>query len=136
MASANKTKETVASVDAFLKEQKPASRVKDCQALRGLMESASGEPARMWGPGIVGFGVRRYRYDSGREGEICKIGFASRATALVLYGMWAGEPPSEKAAAALGKVKLGKGCLYIKTLADVDMKKLEAMIRRAAKAAD
>ena len=134
MASANKTRETGASVDAFLAKVKPASKLKDCETLRKLMASASGEPARMWGPTIVGFGLRRYKYESGREGEICKVGFSPRAQALVLYGLWQGEPPSEKVTAALGKVKTGKGCLYIKSLADVDLKALEALIRRAAKA--
>src|SRR5215813_9846294 len=134
MANANKTKETGASVDAFIAKVKPASRIKDCETLRKLMASASGEPARMWGPGIVGFGVRRYKYESGREGEICKIGFSPRAQALVLYGVAGTESPAPKLTSSLGKVKLGKGCLYIKTLADVDLKGLEALIRRAVKA--
>jgi hypothetical protein len=96
------------------------------------MARVSGEPARMWGPSIVGFGVRHYRYESGREGEICRIGFSPRAQALTLYGLdVAGQPD---AVAALGKVKTGKGCLYVKRITDVDLKKLEALLRRSLKA--
>lgn len=124
---ANKTQETRASVDAFLAKIKPAAKRQDCQTLRELMARVSGQPARMWGPSIIGFGVRHYRYESGREGDICKIGFSPRAQALVLYGLDVAD------ALSLGKCKTGKGCLYIKTLADVDAKKLEAMIRRSLK---
>src|SRR5215470_17332710 len=111
MASANKTRETGASVDAFIAKVKPASKLEDCRTLRKLMASASGEPARMWGPSIVGFGVRRYKYESGREGEICKIGFSPRSQALVLYGVAGADGPAAKMTSALGKVKQGKGCL-------------------------
>lgn len=134
MGKANKTRETHGSVDTFLTKVKPASKRQDCEALRDLMAAASGEPARMWGPSIVGFGVRHYKYESGREGEICKIGFSPRASALALYGLWAAQPPTDGVIAALGKVTMGKGCLYIKRLADVDVKKLEAHIRRAYRA--
>jgi Domain of unknown function (DU1801) len=133
MSQANKTRETRASVDAFLAKVKPLSRRQDCETLRAMMASASGEPARMWGPSIVGFGVRHYRYESGREGEICKVGFSPRARALVLYGV-AGPGTSERALAALGTVETGKGCLYINKLGDVDLERLTALIRRAVEA--
>lgn len=129
MAKPNKTQETKASVDAFIAKVKPASKRQDCETLRDLMTRVSGAPARMWGPSIIGFGVRRYRYESGREGEICKIGFSPRAQALTLYGV--GVTEHGDAVASLGKVKTGKGCLYLKSLPDVDLKKLEALLRRA-----
>ena len=77
-AKPNKTQETAASVEDFLAGVTPEARRVDAIALSALMARVSGEPARMWGPSIVGFGIRRYRYDSGREGEICKIGFSPR----------------------------------------------------------
>jgi hypothetical protein len=129
MAKPNKTKETAASVEAFLAKIKPAAKQKDCLALCDLMARVSGEPARMWGPSIVGFGQRHYRYESGREGDTFVVGFSPRAQALVLYGVGGEERAAD--AQALGKVKLGKGCVYLKTLADVDAKKLEALIKRA-----
>ncbi len=125
----NKTKETSASVDTFLGKVKPQVKQKDCATLRDMMARVSGESARMWGTSIVGFGVRRYKYESGREGEICKLGFSPRAQAISLYGV-AGEKDAA-AVAELGKATTGKGCLYIKSLADVDLKKLEALMRRA-----
>jgi Domain of unknown function (DU1801) len=125
----NKTQETAASVDKFLAKVKPAAKQADCRALCELMARVSGEPARMWGPSIVGFGTRHYRYESGREGDTLVIGFSPRAQALVLYGV-GGEARAE-GVAALGKVKMGKGCVYVKTLADLDLKKLEALIKRS-----
>lgn len=124
----NKTEAGEVSVGAFLAAADPARRA-DGEVLRTLMEKISGEPARMWGPSIVGFGVHRYRYDSGREGDICKIGFSPRKPALVLYGLGAGENADE--VAALGKVTTGKGCIYIKRLAEVDLARLEALIEKA-----
>lgn len=131
MATTNKTVQTDADVaDYFAAIQTPARR-QDCETLAALMSSVSGQPAKMWGPGIVGFGVHRYKYDSGREGEICAVGFASRKPEIVLYGLDVGE--GSKALAKLGKHKTGKGCLYIKTLGDVDLKVLESMIASAAR---
>jgi hypothetical protein len=125
---ANKTQETAASVDAFIKRVKPAAKRESCETLRELMERVSGEPAKMWGSSIVGFGTHHYKYESGREGDICKVGFSPRAQALVIYGLGAGE--NEKAIAALGKVKTGKGCVYLKSVTDVDLKKLESLLRK------
>ena len=81
----------------------------------------------MWGPSIVGFGAYHYRYASGREGDTCRIGFSPRAKELVLY-IGATDPDVADLLAKLGKHKTGKGCLYLKRLADVDTAVLEAMI--------
>jgi hypothetical protein len=91
------------------------------------MARLSGEPARMWGPSIIGFGRYRYRYDSGREGEMCRIGFSPRKAELVFYlgGL------EDADLAALGPHRRGKGCLYIKRLAGVDMDVLEALIAQS-----
>ena len=92
------------------------------------MERVSGEPATMWGPTIVGFGHHHYVYESGREGDMPRIGFSPRARELVLYG---GFLRLAERLARLGKYRAGKGCLYIKRLADIDMDELEAMAAEA-----
>ncbi|HEY1447129.1 MAG TPA: DUF1801 domain-containing protein [Caulobacteraceae bacterium] len=122
----NKTQPSAVSVDDFLAGVTPDSRRADALALVEIMSRLSGEPARMWGPSIVGFGVRHYRYESGREGEILKVGFAPRKPATVLYGV--GGPENEPAVAALGKVTTGKGCVYVKNLGDIDLGRLESLI--------
>lgn len=81
----------------------------------------------MWGPSIVGFGRYHYRYDSGHEGNACRIGFSPRKPQLVLYvGGFSGH---EDRLARLGKHKTGKGCLYINRLSDVDLAVLEDLIK-------
>ena len=124
----NKTQPTEVSVETFLAGVTPDNRREDAVAIRDLMGRLSGEPARMWGPSIVGFGVRRYRYDSGREGEILKVGFSPRKPALVLYVT--GEAEDDPLVARLGKITTGKSCIYVKRLADIDLGVLEALIVR------
>lgn len=129
--SANKTQATDADVSAYLAAIDDPGRRADCQALAALMARASGQPAKLWGPSIVGFGVHRYRYESGREGEICAVGFASRKADIALYGLdIAGEPGTPPD--ALGKYKTGKSCLYIKRLSNVDLAVLARMVEDAA----
>lgn len=129
----NKTKETGADVDAFLDAVPNPIRRADGKALCAMMERLSGEPPRMWGPSIVGFGRCRYRYESGREGEMPRIGFSPRAKELVLYltddfDGYAG------LMARLGRHRSGKSCLYIGKLADVDAGVLEELIAKSVEA--
>jgi hypothetical protein len=91
------------------------------------MQDAAGEKPKMWGSSIIGFGSYHYRYESGREGDMPLIGFSPRKTATVLYNM-IGSSDSKALLAKLGKHTTGKGCLYIKKLADVDQQVLEAMV--------
>lgn len=121
----NKTRPTGAAVDAFLDGVADPQRREDAKAVRALMERVSGEPATMWGPSIVGFGSYHYKYDSGREGDSCLIGFSPRAKELALYGM--GVQRQAALLGRLGKHSTGKGCLYIKRLADVDLGVLERL---------
>ncbi len=127
MAAENKTKATEVSVASFVARVEPGQRQADARAVIGLMERVSGEPARMWGPSIIGFGINRYRYESGREGEICRIGFSPRKPQLVFY-LGTSFPGRDAMLAELGKHATGKGCLYVKTLSDVDMAVLERMV--------
>lgn len=124
----NKTKPTAISVDDFLHAVADPQRREDARKLRALMERVSGEPAKMWGPSIVGFGHHHYRYESGREGDMCRIGFSPRARELVLYGGFLLDAARLE---RLGTYRAGKGCLYIKRLADVDVAELEAMAAQA-----
>jgi len=127
-----KTKATEVSVEAFLDTVEDPRRREDGKALAALLERVTGEPAKMWGPSIVGFGSYHYTYDSGHSGEMCRIGFSPRKAQLVLYGLRAGDD-AEAMLARLGKHSTGKGCLYVKKLADVDMGVLEAMARASLK---
>src|ERR1051326_7441814 len=127
----NKTKETNASVESYFAAIGDDTRRKDCQALAKLMTRATGYPAKMWGPSIVGFGSYHYKYDSGREGDSCLVGFSSRKGDISLYGLKAADG-AEALLASLGKHKAAKGCMYIKTLADVDVTILEKLIASAA----
>jgi Domain of unknown function (DU1801) len=127
MAQANKTQATEASAAAFLDRVEPEQRRADAKIVVDLMIRVTGEAATMWGPSIIGFGVHHYRYDRGREGEICRIGFSPRKAQLVFY-LGASFPGRDAMLAALGKHSTGKGCLYIKKLADVDLAVLERMV--------
>jgi hypothetical protein len=122
----NKTKPTRQNVAAFIDALTDPTRRAEAKALIKLMQSATGEKPKMWGPSIIGFGSYHYTYDSGREGDMPLIGFSPRKAATVLYNM-TGFSGSEALLAKLGKHTTGKGCLYIKRLADADQKVLEAL---------
>lgn len=122
-----KTKETAGDVEAFLAAVEPEQRRADAQAVCALMAKVSGEPPRMWGASIVGFGRYRYRYESGHEGEAPRVGFSPRKAALTLYVM-DGFEGRDALVGKLGKVKTGKSCLYINRLADVDAGVLEQIV--------
>lgn len=128
--AANKTKPTELSPAAFIDAIAEESKRADAKALVDLMRSATGEEARMWGPSIIGFGTHHYAYESGREGDTPLVSFSPRKTANVLYGT-TGFSEAEALLAKLGKHTTGKGCLYIKKLADVDHKVLEELIVKA-----
>lgn len=122
--AANKTVATKASVKDFLDAVENETRRKDAKAVDKMMREASGVKPAMWGPSIVGYGSYHYKYESGREGDFLKIGFSPRKANLVLYGLLA--KGSDALLKKLGKHKLGKGCLYLNDLEDVD----EAVLRR------
>ncbi len=129
----NKTKPTAVSVTAFVAALSESAKRSDTKTLMALMRRASGEKPRLWGPSIIGFGTFHYRYESGREGDTVLVGFSPRKPALVLYGV-TGFKGAEALLAKLGKYTTGKGCLYIKKLADVDHDVLEQLIASAVAA--
>ncbi len=126
----NKTKPTILSVDAFLAAIEDDGRRADALALRSLLERISGAPAVLWGPSIVGFGACRYRYDSGREGTMPRLGFSPRARESVLYVM-DGFSRYDDLRTRLGKHRTGKACLYVKRLADLDLAVLEELLSQS-----
>ena len=128
----NKTKPTQVSVAAFIDAITDQTKRADAKALVKLMQTATGEKPKMWGPSIIGFGSYHYKYESGREGDAPLVGFSPRKPALVLYGL--GSTIGTEALAKLGKHTTGKGCLYVKKLSDVDQKVLEAMVVKSVAA--
>jgi hypothetical protein len=122
-----KTKPTKFSVAAFIDGLTDPARRADAKALVKMMQSAAGEKPKMWGPSIIGFASHHYRYESGREGDMPVIAFSPRKVATVLYGM-TGSSEAASLLAKLGKHTTGKGCLYIKKLADVDQRVLVALV--------
>ena len=129
----NKTKPTKLSVAAYLDALTDQTKRADAKALVRLMQKATGEKPKMWGPSIVGFGSYHYTYESGREGDMPLVGFSPRKAATVLYHA-TGFSGSEALLAKLGKHTTGKGCLYIRKLADVDQEVLEALIVKSVAA--
>ena len=126
----NKTKATNVSVSAYIEELTDATRRAEARELIEVMQRASGEKPKLWGPSIVGFGSYHYKYDSGREGDVPLISFSPRKAAMVLYSMLA-HAEAKVVLAKLGRHTTGKGCLYIKKLADVDKTVLEILIKNA-----
>ncbi|GAB4519282.1 MAG: hypothetical protein Kow00133_04910 [Amphiplicatus sp.] len=126
----NKTQPTGASVEAFIDGVENETRRRDARTLLALMTKVTGESAKMWGPSIIGFGTYHYKYESGREGDFLMTGFSPRKTATVVYVM-GGVPETDELYKKLGKHKLGKSCLYINKLEDVDLGVLEKLIARS-----
>lgn len=125
-----KTRATDASVRDFIAAVDHPVRRADAETLLAMMERVTGEQPRMWGPSIIGFGSYHYRYDSGHEGDAPRLGFSPRKAQLVLYvltGYMGENAEQERLLARLGKHKVGKSCLYINKLADVDMEVLEQL---------
>ena len=126
-----KTKATKGSVEKFLGELEPDRR-KDCETLVRLLSRVTKAPPKMWGKGIVGFGDHHLTYESGRELDWFVAGFSPRKKDLTLYLM--GCPPLEgDLGKRLGKHSIGKGCLYIQRLSDVDLGVLEEIARQSAR---
>jgi hypothetical protein len=125
-----KTKRTGQNVASFLNAIEDSQLRADCKAISGMMKAATGDPARMWGSGIVGFGTYDYKYASGREGTWFLCGFAPRKRNLSLYIM-AGFPRFDPLMKKLGKYKTGKACLYINRLDDIDRSVLQTLIKES-----
>lgn len=130
MASGNKTLPTTADVAAFIDSVEHDVRRADAGTLLEMMTRLSGDPPVMWGASLVGFGQYHYKYDSGREGDFMRVGFPPRKANQSIY-IIPGFDPFEVELARLGKHKLGRSCLYVIKLADIDVGILEDIIARS-----
>ena len=130
---ANKTKAEDASVTDFIAAVEHPGKRADAEVLDALFRRVTGQAARMWGPTIIGYGQYHYRYDSGREGDMCRVGFSPRKAKHSLYVACTCDGPRggevQAVLGRLGKYSQGQGgCLYVNKLADVDLAVLEELV--------
>jgi len=128
----NKTQPTDVLPAEFIAGVENEQKRKDAEWMLQMMEEVTGEPAKMWGPSIIGFGTYRYVYPSGREGDWMLTGFSPRKAAMSVYLM-SGVEREKEGLEKLGKHKLGKSCLYLKKLSDVDTEVLREMVASSVK---
>ncbi|SFB74230.1 protein of unknown function (DU1801) [Flexibacter flexilis DSM 6793] len=129
MAKQNKTVSSEISVIDFLNSSTDSEEKRnDSFRLVELMREWSGCEAKMWGGSIVGFGSYHYKYASGHEGDAPLIGFSPRKAEFSLY-VYTPDQNQTNLLAELGKYKMGKACIYIKKLADIDTAKLEQICK-------
>jgi hypothetical protein len=138
MANDNKTVPGSDSVPAFIKAIEDEGQRKDAKTLVEMMSRISGEKPKLWGGRMVGFGQYHYKYPTGREGDALLVGFAPGAKEFSIYLMGSYFPETGKKTAAylnkLGKHRMGKACLYVKRLEDIDMAVLEDLATMSTKA--
>lgn len=125
-----KTRPGEYSVAEFLNTITDEAKHRDALSVLDMMRQITGAEPKLWGNSIVGFGNRHYHYASGREGDWFVVGFSPRKANLTLYLTY-GVFPTDDLRRRLGKYKTGKGCLYIKQLADVDLDVLKEVIRQS-----
>lgn len=123
-----KTKMNDASVTKFINSVTDEQKRKDSLEILKLMNQITKEEPKMWGTSIVGFGSYRYKGKSGREGDWMLIGFSPRKQNLTLYLMHGFDTHADLLR-KLGKFTTGMGCLYIKSLDDVDRKVLKQLVQ-------
>ncbi len=127
-----KTKATPVSVADFIEAVADERQRDDAKKITAMMERLSGHKPKMWGPSIIGFGSYHYKYDSGHEGDMARIGFSPRKANTVLY-LLDGFDGHAELMEKLGKHKTGKSCLYIKRLSDIDEGVLEQLCLESLK---
>ena len=131
--SAQKTKATELDVKQFIETTlSDATKQQDAFALLELMKSISGHEPKMWGPSIIGFGSYSYTYPSGHSGVAPLIGFSPRKAAISLY-VFTGLDEHAHLLDGLGKFTMGKACIYVKKLSDIDQKVLLPLMKHTIK---
>jgi hypothetical protein len=123
----NKTKATDVNIDDYIAAIEDESRRQDCEALIDLIGKITRTKPQMWGESIVGFGSYHYKYASRREGDMCATGFSSRKGDISIY-LLADGPKQTELLNKPGKHKMGKSCLYVRRLADIDTRVLQQLI--------
>jgi hypothetical protein len=125
-----KTRPTGEDVTTFLDSVPDERRRADGHEARAMLERITGTPAEMWGPSMVGFGSQPYTNTAGTN-DWPVVAFSPRKAALTFYGIYDGYGPADPLLEQLGPHSTGKGCLYIKRLADVDTEILERLVVQA-----
>ncbi len=125
----NKTQKTRANPLDLIKAIPKESKREDCYKILALMEQVTKLQPETWGS-IIGFGTYHYKYESGREGDYFRVGFAPRAQNIVIY-IVPGFSQFTDLMAQLGKYQTGRSCLYINKLADIDVKILQRIISKS-----
>ena len=128
--SVQKTKPTEVSAESYIAAIANEDQRKDAQRLVVLMRDVTKQAPRMWGPSIIGFGSYHYKYASGHEGDSALAAFAARGRELVVY-IAADFEDRDVLLAKLGEHRIGKVCVYIRRLANVDLKVLEKLVARS-----
>ena len=130
-----KTTPTDADVDAFIDGVEDSQKREDSRALCRMMAEETGQPPKMWGSSIVGFGSYHYRYASGREGDTAVLCLTSQKNHLALYVCAADgdQHVAEAYREQLPKADIGKSCVRFKRLDDLDLPGLKKMLRHAAR---
>jgi len=123
----NKTTETTNSVIDYVNAVENERQRNDSFQLLEIMQDISGHEPKMWGPSIIGFGSYHYRYNSGHEGDAPLIGFSPRKAATSLY-VFTGLEQHQHLLDGLGKYKMGKACIYIKKLSDINEQNLRTVM--------
>jgi hypothetical protein len=124
----SKTRPTNLSAAEFIASVEHPVRRADAVALDSIFRRVTGEAPVLWGPSMIGYGRYHYEYDSGHSGDALAAGFSPRASSLSIYGSIL-QPEAADLLSALGKHRVGKSCLYVNKLADVDLAVLEDLIR-------
>lgn len=125
----NKTQKNAANVEDFINKVEHEGKRKDAFEILEMMKKITKEAPKMWGPSIIGFGEVHYKYESGREGDMPKVGFSPRKASISLYLMGCDISKGQEMLDRLGKHKTGKGCLYVNKLDDIDRNVLKEMIK-------
>ncbi|HYC50100.1 MAG TPA: DUF1801 domain-containing protein [Gemmatimonadaceae bacterium] len=123
----NKTTPTGASVKDYIASRASERQRADVRELMALLKSVTKQPPKMWGPSMVGYGRQRYTYESGRTGEVPLACFAIRGRDIVVY-VYAESEKQKALLARLGKHSMGKSCLYLRQLADIDTSVLRQLV--------
>lgn len=125
-----KTQFTADDVYAYIDDLANDQKKKDSLALIELMEEATGEPAKMFGPSIIGFGQYHYKYATGHQGDAPLLGFSPRKAAISLY-VFTGCEEHKHLLEGFGKFKMGKACIYIKKLDDINLDVLKNIMQES-----
>ena len=125
----NKLQETAGNVSKFVEEIEDEKKRQDAHQLIHLFSAETGYEPKMWGANIIGFGRYHYKYASGHEGDAAPIGFSPRKAQISIYLSQPEDKIREEKLSRLGKHKMGKGCLYIKKVSDIDPAVLKELVQ-------